>query len=244
MRNDTKKQLGFSAVEALLLLVIVAMIGFSGWYVWHAKQNADKTLTADKSTVPIFNKKKSTSPSSTSSTTAAQSSNACGIVTAKTPAGWETYTNSQYKYSISYPSNWRVATSGGAENNSSNTPILTELEFTPAGSQGSEFGIEVTSQTLADAITDLKNSNQEAQQNDSGSKFTIINQATCTYGGNSAARIDTKQTDSTGTVYDGEFYVSANGYAYKFSTGFDSSTSNPFKDATILSIVESLAVKH
>jgi len=38
------KQKGFTAIEGLLLLIIVGIIGFTGWYVWHAKRSADKTL--------------------------------------------------------------------------------------------------------------------------------------------------------------------------------------------------------
>lgn len=45
-----KNQKGFSAVEGLLILIIVGLIGFTGWYVWQAKQNADKTLNAAATT--------------------------------------------------------------------------------------------------------------------------------------------------------------------------------------------------
>lgn len=31
---------GFSTVEALLLIVIVGIIGFAGWYVWHTRANS------------------------------------------------------------------------------------------------------------------------------------------------------------------------------------------------------------
>src|SRR5579871_5801589 len=39
------KQNGFSAIEGLLILVIVGLIGFTGWYVWHSKNNSDKALS-------------------------------------------------------------------------------------------------------------------------------------------------------------------------------------------------------
>lgn len=45
-RNDKN---GFAALETLLILVIVALIGGTGWYVWHSKQQADKTLNAAQS---------------------------------------------------------------------------------------------------------------------------------------------------------------------------------------------------
>gem|GEM_PF-5416893 len=37
-----KNQHGFGAIEGLLLLVIVSLIGFVGWYVWQSK---NKRLT-------------------------------------------------------------------------------------------------------------------------------------------------------------------------------------------------------
>jgi hypothetical protein len=42
-------QSGFAAIEAVLILVVVAILGFTGWFVWHAKQNADKSLNAANS---------------------------------------------------------------------------------------------------------------------------------------------------------------------------------------------------
>ncbi len=45
-----KNQRGFSAVEGLLILVIVGLIGFTGWYVWQAKSNTEKTLNQASST--------------------------------------------------------------------------------------------------------------------------------------------------------------------------------------------------
>lgn len=41
-----RKSFGFTAVEGLLILVIVGILGFTGWYVWNSKQNTDKTNTA------------------------------------------------------------------------------------------------------------------------------------------------------------------------------------------------------
>lgn len=45
-RRDNKS--GFSTIEGLLILVIVTIIGFVGWYVWHSNKEAD-TLTATTS---------------------------------------------------------------------------------------------------------------------------------------------------------------------------------------------------
>lgn len=37
---------GFAAVETLLVIIFIAMVGFVGWYVFHTKQQADKNLQA------------------------------------------------------------------------------------------------------------------------------------------------------------------------------------------------------
>jgi hypothetical protein len=37
-----KKQQGFAALEAMLIIVVLAAIGFTGWYVWHNSQQTAK----------------------------------------------------------------------------------------------------------------------------------------------------------------------------------------------------------
>lgn len=50
-------QSGFAAVEALLIVVILAIVGGTGYFVWHAKQNTDKSLTDTASSQPAIQKK-------------------------------------------------------------------------------------------------------------------------------------------------------------------------------------------
>ena len=38
-------QKGFAIVETLLVVVILALVGFIGWYIWHVKTNTDKAFT-------------------------------------------------------------------------------------------------------------------------------------------------------------------------------------------------------
>ena len=40
---------GFAIVETLLVVIILGLIGFTGWYVWHSKNAADKTLNTTNS---------------------------------------------------------------------------------------------------------------------------------------------------------------------------------------------------
>jgi competence protein ComGC len=45
-----KDQLGFSAVEGLLVILVVAVFGFGGYYVWHTQKDNNKSaVTASKS---------------------------------------------------------------------------------------------------------------------------------------------------------------------------------------------------
>ena len=57
-------QKGFAAVEAILIAVVIALIGFVGWYVWHSNQQAKATLDAAsksaQSSAPKITKKKDT----------------------------------------------------------------------------------------------------------------------------------------------------------------------------------------
>jgi len=39
-----KTQSGFALVEGLLIILILAIIGFGGYYVWHAQKDTNKTL--------------------------------------------------------------------------------------------------------------------------------------------------------------------------------------------------------
>lgn len=45
-----KNQKGFSVVEGLLFLIIIGVLGFVGWYVWHSKNAADDNLKNAAST--------------------------------------------------------------------------------------------------------------------------------------------------------------------------------------------------
>ena len=79
-------QYGFGAIEGLLVLVVIAIIGFTGWYVWHAKQTTDKNLTSGSSSAPVFNKVKN-----------------------NTYAGWKTYCDSATKDCFEYPQTWKLS---------------------------------------------------------------------------------------------------------------------------------------
>jgi prepilin-type N-terminal cleavage/methylation domain-containing protein len=41
-----QKQSGFTVVEVLLVLILIAIVAFAGYYVWHSQKDTDKTLEA------------------------------------------------------------------------------------------------------------------------------------------------------------------------------------------------------
>jgi hypothetical protein len=86
-----RNQSGFSAVAGLLILVIVGIIGGTGWYVMQANKNTDSTLnkaglgTATKST-------KKTAPAP--------------VPPADPTASWTAYSSKTGEYYLKYPSTW------------------------------------------------------------------------------------------------------------------------------------------
>jgi len=56
-----QKQSGFAAIETALVIIILGMIAFTGWFVWHSKQVTDKTLSdTAKSSPGVIQAKKVT----------------------------------------------------------------------------------------------------------------------------------------------------------------------------------------
>ena len=53
-------QKGFTVIEGLLVFVIVAIIGGTGYYVYHSNKQADKNLKNASSSAEFAKKKKET----------------------------------------------------------------------------------------------------------------------------------------------------------------------------------------
>jgi hypothetical protein len=89
-----KNQSGFSAVEAFLILVIVGIIGGTGWYVLRANNNTNKTLNnAGLGTAAKTRKKTSPAPTPPVDPT----------------SSWTSYSSKSGKYSLKYPSTWATS---------------------------------------------------------------------------------------------------------------------------------------
>ena len=88
MRNQT----GFSSVWTLLTLAVVGIIGAAGWYVYSARQKADKGLD-----------NASNSSESGKEQTEQQKSKPAEI---DETAGWTPYISAEGKFSLRHPKNW------------------------------------------------------------------------------------------------------------------------------------------
>jgi hypothetical protein len=87
MKKSLKNETGFALVETLLIILILAVIGFGGYYVWHT-QHANKTPAA---------------------TTTSVTQNKTKPAPAISPyAGWATATLQYEKISYKYPAGWTV----------------------------------------------------------------------------------------------------------------------------------------
>lgn len=90
----SKNEKGYSAVQAVLLLVIVALIGFVGWYVWQAQHVVNKNLENASLNQSAIRKPKQTATQVKS--------------TPETYEGWKSYTLTHEKLTFKFPANWML----------------------------------------------------------------------------------------------------------------------------------------
>lgn len=106
MINNTK---GFSLLAVLLLLVGVGIIGYTGWFVYHSQQTADKNYSSQ--------------PSSTQTATPTPK---IPMVTGKIDAGFPV------GVSWSYPQTWSLSKEGNAPTSSSDSIAETMTLTSPS----------------------------------------------------------------------------------------------------------------
>src|SRR6266705_3345452 len=87
-----KNSMGFSAVEALLILVVIGILGFTGWFVYHSQKVANKDYSS-QSSVQTSTTKKTIALSASSAKT-------------KAMATWSDFSNTTIGLKFRYPSDW------------------------------------------------------------------------------------------------------------------------------------------
>lgn len=135
-----KMQKGFGIVETLLILVIVGLLGGTGWYVWNAhNKTADTFNNADSAN------------SSAASYSKKQSSTMNKQTEADPSANWKVATSKQDFFSVKIPDGWKITNYGGSDwmrgsgiDYQRGTSAIIEETATPyAGDSPSKFDIIV-----------------------------------------------------------------------------------------------------
>jgi hypothetical protein len=84
-----KSQRGFSAVEVLLILIVMGIVGFAGWYVYHTRSNSTAATSADITNLGQRKQNNSPAPSQ--------------LVLQK---DYKVYASTTYGFSYAYPNSW------------------------------------------------------------------------------------------------------------------------------------------
>ncbi|HSW66519.1 MAG TPA: prepilin-type N-terminal cleavage/methylation domain-containing protein [Bacillota bacterium] len=149
----TKRSKGFSAIELLVVLVVVLAAGFGGWYIWHKNQN------------------KSTAKQPSSSNNIAQNSNNQQNQQQSDPyEGWKNYSNATYGINFKYPADWKVEEIGDGSVDSSSTSPLTaqfviNLKYVRDVRYPEAASIQVLTQDITDAAAYYDESFGQAPSN-------------------------------------------------------------------------------
>jgi len=91
MQKNKSSAKGFSAIEAAIVVLVVAALGFGGWYVWSKKENKPKQTTNN------------------TSESAKQAEGGNQQEEEPDPyADWKTYSNAEYGVSFKHPADWTI----------------------------------------------------------------------------------------------------------------------------------------
>ncbi|GEM_PF-3112623 len=129
-----KNQKGFGAVEAMLVLVIVVLVGVAGYMVYKNHHKTTTTASSANST--------RTTPSSTSTKT-----------TTDPYAGWQSYSDSHV--SFKYPSGWQAGTGAdkyGAVSVTATSPGFTTTSMTTADNPGAPVTLSLQLSTNSSTV--------------------------------------------------------------------------------------------
>lgn len=183
-----RNQRGFGAVEGLLFLILLSILGFTGYYVYHAKNNANSTYTTTAKT-----------GSDTPISSAWQTYNGEVSDQAQNPA----VEADQIAYTFQYPSSWKFYPIGTEMTSGGQTSSISFQEIGP--SQNSDKSIRFNSVTSSKNAKDYYTAIAGDQSKQVGPIWQGVGDATTRAG---YSGYTTKLDASTGTVY--ETYISNN----------------------------------
>ncbi len=151
---------GFAVVETLLVVIIIALIGFVGWYVYHAMKNTNNAYNSATKTSSSKTPKFGTKNKSTASSTKAPDAT----------AGWTTVKSPDGSFSFKTPPSWVSLTcdkSGG----SASTVYIASSQGRLAACQSDNTG-EASLAVTADNSAAAAPKKQGTDQSFSSESFT------------------------------------------------------------------------
>src|SRR5665213_1160694 len=157
-------QKGFAALEGILILVIIAIIGGTGYYVWHSKNQTDKTLIAASNT----NQTTTTKTNKQLPTQVVLHNGGTVLETFGLPTSWSTRLSANGQTGLGSCSITATSTLTAID---SGEAVPTELDKNPENSVLLNYDIvkQPDTKSLADYFTD------DLFQGDDGTSHTGIN---------------------------------------------------------------------
>jgi len=119
-----RKNYGFTIVETILILVIVGILGGTGWYVWNASSKTNNTYDTANQVASSSNKY----PKSQATTPSTQKTDPY--------AGWKTYSSKTYGFGLKYPGDntWSFSLNETADSPARNAGNLVDAASVSYGS--------------------------------------------------------------------------------------------------------------
>lgn len=112
-----EKQKGFTLVEGLLVLLVLSVIGFGGYYVRNTNQDKNSANTS------------SYGQSATKDN--------------DTYAGWQTYTDKENKFTLRYPSDWTFKAKKQIDTNAQGEPVYDSPDTLKPNDKSSQASIYI-----------------------------------------------------------------------------------------------------
>lgn len=166
-----QRQQGFAVLEAVLILVVIAIISGTGWYVWHSRQETSKALDSSQNasdstpkTSKITNFDECVAAGnpvmeSYPEQCAAQGKTFVNTDQKASNSDWTTYTSSKYNYTLRYPKNWyRSSYASSDANQCDESSINYTLQL---GVDKASSGLCAASEALAQISVNVFESNTQ-----------------------------------------------------------------------------------